>query len=109
MMEAKRMKKVAQQGDVVIKKVTGIDTATLKRLDHLVLAEGEVTGHAHRVVGGAATLYEDKGGGMVLDVTKEATVTHEEHGHITLAPGKYKVGRIKEYDHFAEEAKQVRD
>ena len=32
----------------------------MKKLKHLVLAEGEVTGHSHKVVEGVAELYQDE-------------------------------------------------
>ena len=48
-----------------------------------VLAEGEVTGHAHRLVGDYA-MYE-RGGQLFFRVgDKGAKLTHEDHGIITL-------------------------
>ncbi len=105
----KKFERTAQQGDVCLRKINPPkDRSGLKKLDHLILAEGEVTGHAHRVTGDAVLM--EAIDGLLLEVFgKGATVTHEEHGHLTLAPGTYKVGKIREYDHFAEEAREVRD
>ena len=38
-----------------------------------------------------------------------ADVVHEEHKPITINPGFYEIGIVKEYDHFAEESKKVQD
>ena len=60
-----------------------------------VLAEGEATGHAHRLDAGA--VYEKDG---VLYFRSESVVhlNHEEHGRITFKPGAYKVVRQREYE-----------
>jgi len=78
-----------------------------KKLPHRRLAEGEVTGHFHQA--SAGTLWDYGDGLMVLDAPKGATVTHQEHGPVALPPGKYERRIVLEYDHFAEEARQVRD
>lgn len=64
-----------------------------------VLAEGEVTGHAHRVKSGTtAQVLVDAAGGMFLDVAdKEATILHEEHGPVTVPRGQYVVRIQREY------------
>jgi hypothetical protein len=38
---------------------------------------------------------------MILTLTKQATVKHEEHGPITLTPGIWEIGRVREFDWFA--------
>lgn len=64
-----------------------------------VLAEGEVTGHAHRLQPGAqAQVLGDGAGGLFLAVEgAEATVVHEEHGPVTLPKGSYIVRIQREY------------
>lgn len=95
-----------QQGDVTIKPVAIPHEA--KAVASKVLAEGEATGHAHRVVGEAELLR--LGDELFLRVLAgDVRVIHEEHGPISLPPGDYQVGRVREYDHFAEEARYVRD
>ena len=106
-MDKQQKTNFVQQGDVTILRVDSKPEG--KVLDHLVLAEGEVTGHAHRVQGNAK-LYEDRVNDLLLEVFPGGTtVTHEEHGNIDLSDGTYKIGIIQEYDHFAEEAREVRD
>jgi len=72
----------------------------------VILAEGEVTGHAHRVpIGENIEVHED------FFAVKEgsATVTHEEHGAIELPPGDYSVGIVRETDHLRDEVRNVAD
>lgn len=95
-----------QQGDVIVKVVNGVKG---KKLNHLTLAEGEATGHHHTITKGEATLYEHEGT-MFLHVESDtAELSHQEHGMITLPKGDYEVNRVQEYDHFAEEARNVAD
>lgn len=98
------------QGDVFCSKVEKVPS-NAKKENNLILAEGEATGHFHKVTTGVATLYTipdsvDKFLEVISDI---ATITHEEHKPITLPKGTYKIGIVKEYDYDAEEARQVRD
>lgn len=95
-----------QQGDVILAKVKEIKG---KKLNHLILAKGEVTGHHHRITTGEAELYEDNGTLYLRVLSDTAELTHEEHKTLTLPKGDFIVKRIREYDHFDEEARQVRD
>ncbi len=79
-----------------------------KKLPHRVLAEGESTGHVH-VADLSATLWESDSGSLILEVPVESTVTHEEHKAIVLPHGEYDIVRVREFDHFLEESKQVQD
>jgi len=74
-----------------------------------IVAEGEATGHAHRVKGQDATLIQTEDGTRYLKAPLGATITHEEHLPITLPPGDYVFRGVQEYDHFAEEARRVAD
>ena len=108
-----------QQGDVLIEAVDSIPQGAKLRKGRCVLAEGEATGHAHvvKASGGkhagqpdGAKLYEvGDTGELFLELSKEATVTHEEHDSFTIAPGKYQIRKVQEYDHFEEEARAVQD
>ncbi|MFI6283994.1 hypothetical protein ACIBCM_04405 [Streptomyces sp. NPDC051018] len=64
----------------------------------LVLALGEVTGHAHAVTG-AGRLVREPGafGPMVLHLPAGGRVVHEEHAAIDLPRGWYRVVRQREY------------
>ncbi len=79
-----------------------------KRREGKVLAEGEVTGHAHRADKGEVW-ESDVPGVLVLDVPEGATVKHEEHAPVKVPPGTWTVRQKREYDHLLEEAREVRD
>ncbi len=95
-----------QQGDVLVMKVSQIKG---KKLNHLVLAEGELTGHQHTITKGDAELYEHEGTLFLRVISEEVELTHPEHNTLTLPKGDYQIGVVREYDHFAEEARRVRD
>lgn len=94
-----------QQGDVLIRKIEAIP-ANATKLDHKILAEGEATGHAHRASG--AVLYEHEGV-LYLRANSADTITHEEHATVKLPAGDYRIGIVREYDPFTEEARNVQD
>lgn len=64
----------------------------------LVLALGEVTGHAHAVVG-PGELVREQGpfGPALLHLPQGGRVVHEEHGPIALPKGWFRVIRQREY------------
>lgn len=95
-----------QQGDVLIKSTKEIKG---KRLNHLTLARGEVTGHHHTITSGNAELYEHEGTLFLRVKSKEAELTHQEHNSITIPKGDYEIGIVREYNHFIEESKSVID
>ena len=97
-----------QQGDVLMFRVEEIPKGA-KKLNHCVLMEGELTGHAHRVSEGIAYLFEHGSTKYLQVVSEKAVVTHEEHHAQTLDKGIYKIGQVKEYDHFLEESRFVAD
>ena len=96
-----------QQGDVLLERVSSLPSNGAK-LPHRILAEGEATGHAHVALGEGVEVIEREGV-LYLSAPHGAIVTHQEHATVTLPPGAYRVGRVREYSHFDEEARQVRD
>ena len=98
------------QGDVFFSKVRAIPQSVIRvsrSKRGFIIAEGEATGHAH-VIDGDIELYE-KDGILFIKTVHEVEVRHEEHLPVNLPPGLWKVGTVKEYDPFLEEARQVRD
>lgn len=79
--------------------------AKRKKLERAILALGESTGHFHEAHGEGVALYEDG----VLEVPHGAEVTHQEHAPIMVPPGTYERSIVQEFDHFAEEARNVAD
>jgi len=65
----------------------------------VVLAEGEVTGHAHRIPSRHAKLMRTELDVRYLRVTGPAPVAllHEEHSPVKLPPGNYRVTIHTEY------------
>jgi hypothetical protein len=97
-----------QQGDVTIQPARIPDGA--HKDAGRILAHGEVTGHAHRLTEASDGLLVEIDGQLYLRVgAGGATITHEEHKAVEIPAGEYRVGRVQEYDHFQEEARQVRD
>lgn len=97
-----------QHGDVTIQ--PAIIPASATKVVRQVLAEGEATGHAHRLLQDAdVEVYEHEGTLFLRVGAQGAGITHEEHGLGVIPAGDYRVGRVREYDHFAEEAREVRD
>ncbi len=86
-----------RQGDLFFQKVDVIPPAA-EKVRHRVLAEGEITGHSHRIAeSGVATVYklDDE---FYVDVPRHsANVIHEEHGTVALDQGRYRVWRQREY------------
>jgi len=99
-----------QQGDVLIKsakKVSG--KKMVVKNGRFVIAEGEVTRHNHAIAEcPGVTCFEDNGI-MFMENKEPVTITHEEHGAVEIPAGIWEFGRVQEYDHFAEEARAVRD
>ncbi|MBD2453512.1 hypothetical protein H6G80_05415 [Nostoc sp. FACHB-87] len=87
--------KAIRQGDVILLPVEQVDGQ--KKLD-LILAEGEVTGHKHKISEGEAELYE-KDGTLYLRVLSDiALLTHEEHQAIPIPQGNWLVKIQREYE-----------
>ena len=75
---------------------------------HDRLAEGEVTGHAHRIDAPDAFVVGD-GDERHLTAPNGTGVTHEEHKRFELPPGDYEITRQREIDPDTEEARAVAD
>ncbi|BAY19683.1 hypothetical protein NIES21_55480 [Anabaenopsis circularis NIES-21] len=87
--------KAIRQGDVILLPVQQVDG---QKLPHLTLAEGEVTGHKHRISQGQAELSQ-KDGNLYLRVLSEtALLTHEEHQAIPIPQGNWIVKIQREYE-----------
>ena len=92
--------KAYRQGDVLlILRPPGAVPPTAKKLPHLTLAEGEVTGHAHKITHGQAELFDAAGQKFLRVVSAQgATLTHDEHHAHKLPQGDYQVLIQREYE-----------
>jgi hypothetical protein len=102
-----------QQGDVLIEYVARMPAggrvvpATARGY---VVAEGEAKGHAHVLAATADELeVREVNGVLYARIRRPVVLAHEEHRAMTLPPGVVWFWRVREYDHFAEEARQVVD
>ncbi|MCI0584715.1 MAG: hypothetical protein L0227_17805, partial [Chloroflexi bacterium] len=88
---------MVRQGDVLLVKVDELPKGTSvvpRDNGRLVLAYGEATGHAHVVdapPAEATLLTTEQNERFLRIVGSGATLTHEEHGAIAIAPGSYRV------------------
>lgn len=97
-------------GDVIFKEIKELPKGlkSVKRKERgFVLAEGEVTGHAH-VITEDVELYE-KGGVLYLKNDTAVSVVHEEHKKTTIPAGIWEIGIVREYDFLSEEVRNVAD
>ena len=88
---------VWRQGDVFIIAVPSLpEDGRVERRP--VLAEGEATGHTHRLEDPASGQVFSVGGNLYLEVLAEtATIVHDEHRPVTLPHGRYEVRIQREY------------
>lgn len=96
---------MVRQGDVLIERIGAVPKNAVARArdnGRIILAYGEVTGHAHAIddslTDQRAAIYDDpSGNGFILSVESLTGVVHEEHGRIDLPVGTYRVTRQREY------------
>jgi hypothetical protein len=92
---------VHRQGDVLLVRVKSIPEGAIEQPapdGRLVLAFGEVTGHAHAFYDDAynVKLYTH-GGARYLDIMAPAELKHEEHSTAKIPAGKWLLPQQVEY------------
>jgi hypothetical protein len=75
-----------------------------KKLEKRNLAEGEVTGHAHKV---GVDVYETQDG--LREFEGATTITHEEHDVVEISEDEWVSGRVNEFDHLEQRTRRVAD
>ncbi len=86
------MKPIIRQGDVLI---IPCDSSFVGcKLDRLTLAEGEVTGHSHRISNGEAELFERDGVLYLKVLSPTATPIHEEHAQVDIPQGDWEIRNV---------------
>lgn len=117
------MSTMYRHGDVIIRRIDTDIPAEAKPVrdpqdGRMILAYGEVTGHAHAVMGDADLLEipAEITERTIADVEKwlqvndgGAQVVHEEHATIELPPGRYAIVRQREYTSADMEPRYVAD
>lgn len=92
-----------RQGDVLIQRVPSLPsklTPVARERGRVILAHGEVTGHAHAITDEHVDLFTtaDEAGVTYLEVRDAmAALHHDEHSTIELPPGNYRVTRQREF------------
>ena len=86
-----------RQGDIFFTRIPELPELPegLSERKNRIIAEGEATGHHHRLLDGGCVL--ESAQGLFLAVYQATKVAHEEHRPITLEPGFYQVTRQREY------------
>lgn len=103
-------KKCYRQGDVLLREVKDIPEAAKqqKQSERIVLAYGEVTGHAHAIHElESVDVFVTAGGEMYLQVKDGVSLRHEEHGAIAIPPGNYE--RVIQREYSPEAIRNVMD
>jgi hypothetical protein len=87
-----------RQGDVFLIAVDKLPSAESRIKHSEVLAEGEVTGHAHRfAVPGQTEVFKAEAQLYVDVLTDTADLVHDEHATLALPRGGYLVRIQREY------------
>lgn len=91
---------IYRQGDVLIVRVDALPEGTKKPIaresGRIVLAHGEVTGHAHAITT-PKVKWINVNGDRYLSSDKPFDVVHEEHSTVKLPAGTFKVIQQREY------------
>jgi len=97
------------QGDVLLTPLSGLPKGAKLSKEKRTLALGEATGHHHSFVKDVE-VYEIKNDPRKWVVIEEkGTLTHQEHGTVTLSPGVYVFDQQVEADPFTGLSRRVLD
>ena len=91
-----------RHGDVLLRRVDRVpdDAVLVDRPpdEDIILAWGEVTGHAHRIKSRDVAMFRVPGGARFVVFNRAAGLAHEEHKTLTAEPGEtYQVIQQVEY------------
>jgi uncharacterized protein YjhX (UPF0386 family) len=87
-----------RQGDVLIQESDTLpEKSTKQKTGRVILAHGEVTGHAHEIECDSADAWKDGDETVAVEVKKKTAIKHQEHAPIPIKPKIYKIRRQCEY------------
>ena len=115
MSKTKKRNWQGRQGDVLVERVSrkAKGEPVERENGRVVLAHGEVTGHAHAVRDPGVCMLRAEGISMLtVSRTAHALLEHEEHGHFELGGGEagtYEVTRQRQWDWSENAARPVHD
>lgn len=87
-----------QQGDTLYFPIENLPKDLEKQKDNII-QHGEATGHAHRLINGEIYI-EPKSKVKYLRLIHPSDIIHEEHHSVTLPPGAYRIGIVREKGMF---------
>lgn len=93
-----------RHGDINIAPVA--KKSGVKKVNSFVLAEGEQTGHFHKLNGKLAVIENDT---SYFEALEDVVLDHPEHGKVTVEKGTYRVWRERERDPYLDSIRAVRD
>lgn len=104
-----------RHGDVLLVPVASVPAGAepVQRVrGRVVLAEGEVTGHAHAIEAEDVRLVSAQEADelrmwLLVEAAEPVALTHEEHATLLVPPGNYEVRRKREYS--PEQIRRVTD
>lgn len=100
---------IYRHGDVILRQVKSVPTDAIeKQRGNVVLAEGEITGHCHRIESPAAALLEREMA-RYLVLSDTCQLRHEEHKALQIGPGCYEIIIEREWDYIEQHRKKVVD
>lgn len=106
-----KTKNFYRHGDIPLYPVQEMKGEIINHNGSFVLALGEATGHHHKIVvdrpDQLVIMKDEKG--YYLRLLSDGKLTHEEHKTLVIPKGDYRVGKEREYDHFAHAIKRVVD
>ncbi len=105
------MNTIVRQGDVCLVKVDTLPPGATEVpvQGDVILAYGEVTGHAHRIKQAEVPTARvfDFGAERYLQLAEKIALTHEEHSAVVLDAGIYR--QVFQVEDFGEEVRRVAD
>lgn len=102
--------KQARQGDVLLVRVSALpgNAVEVKSDKRVILALGEVTGHAHAIeIKNDNVKLWDANAERFVQALEDVTLRHEEHGEVFLGRGIYR--QAFQAEDFGEEVRRVAD
>ena len=96
-------KRIFRHGDILIREVESIPKSVIP-INTKILAEGEQTGHHHKLIGSFQIFQENDSlsQNRFLEIMEETTLTHQEHHQITIPVGKYVVVHERQHNPLAQ-------
>lgn len=98
----KKLTNQIRQGDVLVQRVEKLSNTAKVSKEPPILAHGEVTGHCHEIDNAkATTVFRESDSAaeteMFIELSKDATLRHQEHNPIRMRKGVHRVVRQAEY------------